>query len=215
VTPLEILSRQFRPFALPTITPTAETQRFCGVYLLVDGSEITYIGSSANIASRIWQHLRSRSKRARNSKIFDRAFWYPIPELVMEHYEGAFIRALSPRHNERTPQHAGFDNEILDGFGLPQHADEYANAVQWTSQVRHAGPFTAFSRALKVAREARGMSQRGLASALGLSGAAVGHWEVGTVTPTRDNVVRCAAVLGIPATELIDALHGSGALVCS
>lgn len=55
---------------------------------------------------------------------------------------------------------------------------------------------------LKQAREARGLSQREAATALGVTPASISGWERGHYEPTTANIVRMAALYKIPAAAL-------------
>lgn len=124
---LTILERTFRPLDLPRHArngcATCGTAMI-GVYLLVDGDDISYVGSSTDILRRLYDHGLYRQTRP-----FDRALYLSLPRLVIPHYEGALIRALRPRTNGRTaPRDRGHDAEILFGLGLRDAlpADELA-----------------------------------------------------------------------------------------
>lgn len=134
---LTILERTFRP-AVPLALRARRTLPFkCGIYFLVDGDDIVYVGSSTDLDSRLYQHtLDRRSAKPRTAKRWDRARWLPLPERVHGYYEGALIRALRPRYNRGAPRHVGWDNEILDGLGLPTHDDEFAAAEDWVATRR-------------------------------------------------------------------------------
>jgi transcriptional regulator with XRE-family HTH domain len=55
---------------------------------------------------------------------------------------------------------------------------------------------------IKVAREAKGLSQGRLAGALDSAQTTISSWERGRTEPTRDDVARVARVLGISPSEL-------------
>ena len=133
---LAILERSFRPLQIPDrVSRTSRVDPVSGIYLLVD-TEIVYVGSSADVIYRVWCHHRASKREQAWSIDFDYALWYPLPSSVLYHYEGAFIRALRPECNLSAPRHDGYDNEILEGFGLPPHADESANCRDFLS-VQH------------------------------------------------------------------------------
>lgn len=203
MTPLEILSRQFRPLPLPTAHPKASAPKLCGVYLLVDTAEIVYVGSSVHIEQRVWSHILGHGVRAtEGAKVFDRALWYPLPEKVFRYYEGAFIRYLRPRYNAGSPRNAEHDAEILDGFDLcPAVDDEPVDDKPVRRAVQHEDrPFIGWM--IKERRDAQGMSQRELARAARCSGAAVSQWETGAHTPTLDSLERVASALGVSVSAL-------------
>ena len=127
MTPLEILSLTFREIEIPASTPSGPS---VGVYLLVDDDEIVYVGASLCVETRV--HAHRTAKTDFYTKQFDRAFALSLPAGALAHYEGALIRALHPHYNYGAPAHAdGYDNEILDGFGLPVHLDEQAAVLRW------------------------------------------------------------------------------------
>lgn len=61
---------------------------------------------------------------------------------------------------------------------------------------------TAFGQALKAAREARGWSQRKLASEAGLSGSQIGHMETGKLGGKDATVRKLEDALGLPPGDL-------------
>jgi hypothetical protein len=85
--------------------------RFVGIYFLLSGDEIVYIGQSTRIPQRVATH-RYRLK-------FDRAVWIPVAEEDLDAYEGALIRRLTPPENTGSPSCADRDQEICDLLGLP------------------------------------------------------------------------------------------------
>jgi hypothetical protein len=126
--PLDILARTFRAIDLPDGAP--QTCATCGtalvgVYLLVENDEIVYIGSSIDIARRLYGHGLHVQTRP-----FDRALWLPLPARMLRHYEGALIRALRPRYNGRAPASHGYDAEILWGLGLKAELSEEEIATE-------------------------------------------------------------------------------------
>lgn len=65
---------------------------------------------------------------------------------------------------------------------------------------------------IRAAREARGLSQRGLGKILGVSGSAVAQWETGVSRMTVDNRVNLSNALDIPILELLPEDAGKGEL---
>ena len=130
MTPLGILEQQFRDLAACPRGPKV------GVYLLIMEDEIVYVGSSTNIDSRISQHAREarEPQYSITPKPFERVLWYPIPGSLLDVYEGAFIRGLTPRLNMRAPRYLGHDNEILEGFGLPALSNPDGVARMWSEK---------------------------------------------------------------------------------
>lgn len=75
-----------RPLSLDTLSAA-------GVYFLIDGSEVVYVGKSVRAASRISHHL-DRMK-------FDRVLLMPCPPEKMIGVERRWINLLKPKHNKR------------------------------------------------------------------------------------------------------------------
>lgn len=73
-----------------------------GVYFLVNGDEVVYIGQSVSPLARIGQH--------KDSKEYDKAFMIPVPREELDHVEGALIRLFNPVLN-------GGDREVAIGLG--------------------------------------------------------------------------------------------------
>lgn len=132
---IEILSRSFRELDIDIPTRVSRSRPpLCGVYMLVGSVGILYVGQSIDIHRRVSGH-RSEFNRLGYQE-FNRALWYPIPEGCLDYYEGAFIRALRPQYNRSAPPRTdGYDQEILEGFGLPVYGDEDVNSAAW-SKVR-------------------------------------------------------------------------------
>ncbi len=61
-----------------------------GIYFLVHGENILYVGQSVNPLSRIPQH---------KDKPFSRAYMIPVPSSALNSVEGALIRTLNPPLN--------------------------------------------------------------------------------------------------------------------
>lgn len=64
---------------------------FCGVYFLIRGNEIVYVGQSVNVPSRINQH--------RKDKRFDRAVYVPCTRQRVSALERHWIERLDPEYN--------------------------------------------------------------------------------------------------------------------
>lgn len=124
MTALEILSRTFRPIQL-------QSSRFqqSGVYLLVAGDAIVYIGASRNVSGRVGSWSGRKSRRDGEMFDWDRTLWMPLPWSVTALYEHALIRELSPVGNNRCNSPTQHEDEILFGLGLRDVLDE--SAVQW------------------------------------------------------------------------------------
>lgn len=65
-------------------------QRSCGVYFLVQGQEVVYVGQSVNIYSRISQH---------SDKKFDKYAFVPCEAELLDKLESLYIHTLKPRLN--------------------------------------------------------------------------------------------------------------------
>lgn len=87
-----------------------------GVYLLLLGDEVVYVGASKDVEFRIGQHLVAASIDP--DRRFDGAMAIPLPIAVHGAYEGALIRALRPRYNGAAPANREHDAEILEGLDL-------------------------------------------------------------------------------------------------
>lgn len=199
---LAILERSFRSIEVPRLPPR-DQRSVAGVYLLVGADLIVYVGASRDVAARLYQHATGEF-----AETFDRALHYPLPAKVHPHYEGAFIRALCPRHNRIAPKHHGYDNEILTGFDLPPHDDEHAVAHSWQTSRPAATPRDpgAFGRLLRSWLEQRRITVSGLARAINTSRQAVHCWLSGATAPTLDRIETIAAALGVSVAELY---HGA------
>lgn len=70
----------------------------CGVYLLIKGNEVVYVGQSVNIPSRVGQHVRAGKK-------FDRVRFLVCEKDQLNLWEGVMINLLRPKLNslERLP----------------------------------------------------------------------------------------------------------------
>ena len=101
----------------------------CGVYILINGDEIVYVGSSFHIYARIRTHISESGIGRAYSKQFDGVMCLEMPRNIAEIYEGALIRELRPSGNRNCPADAGHDAEILFGLGLRDSLDE--SDVAW------------------------------------------------------------------------------------
>jgi hypothetical protein len=72
-----------------------------GVYFLVDGDDVVYVGQSVNPMSRIGEHLRTKNGK------FDRVYFIPVPQFMLDAVEGGFIKLLSPKLNGNPGPSAG------------------------------------------------------------------------------------------------------------
>lgn len=81
-----------------------------GVYFLVNNDDVVYVGQSTNPLSRIGEHVKSKFGK------FDRVYFLPVPQFLLDTVEGGFIKLLSPALNGNPgPQSGGFE-EIAQQF---------------------------------------------------------------------------------------------------
>lgn len=121
MTPLEILSFQFSRLELVVPKPRGTHDPvIAGVYVLVDGDQIVYVGSSFHICARIRTHLSEAGIGRSYSKRFDRVIYMELPRRLADIYEAALVRFLEPRNNARGWVHRdrSADAEVLYGLGL-------------------------------------------------------------------------------------------------
>ena len=59
-------------------------------------------------------------------------------------------------------------------------------------------------KGLKALRLAAGLKQKELAERLGVTQAALAHWEVGDRMPKLEHVLKCKEILGCTYADLID-----------
>ena len=64
-----------------------------GVYFLLQGEEVVYIGQSTQPTVRIGQHLTE------GVKVFNDAFVQHVPEAALNQVETMFIRMMKPKYN--------------------------------------------------------------------------------------------------------------------
>lgn len=64
-----------------------------GVYLLLLGTEVIFVGQSEDVRAKIDQHFRERVK------VFDTAIYYPCSLLDLDNVEADFVERYAPRHN--------------------------------------------------------------------------------------------------------------------
>lgn len=73
-----------------------EFRKSVGVYFLVKGSCVVYVGQSTNVLARIAQH-------AKDGKDFDRACYIPCSESELDVVESLYIWSLRPVLNHHAP----------------------------------------------------------------------------------------------------------------
>lgn len=126
MSPLEILERRFLPFDFG-----ARRTRLSGVYLLVDGDEIVYVGASVDVHRRLRDHRAYDPDDLVNFKKFDRALVMRTRPSSLEFVEAALIRALKPKRNLKCDTFSHRDNAVLARLGLPKHRDASENDWQF------------------------------------------------------------------------------------
>jgi hypothetical protein len=130
------------PLTLPGITPTADlipasafpvpvSNYGPGVYLLISGEEIVYVGRAENVSARIHQHCETKD--------FDRAFCVQVPNeehrCWVEHW---LVRALRPRLNAVIPDTFGYQLPgVLAAYGFGHLVERAANSpTKWPNPKR-------------------------------------------------------------------------------
>lgn len=63
-----------------------------GIYFLIDGSEVVYVGQSRSIMSRVLKH---------SDKNFDRVTFLPVDERYLLLVEARYIQKFRPKYNEQ------------------------------------------------------------------------------------------------------------------
>ena len=77
------------------LLPMRQTSFPPGIYFLCEENEVVYVGQSVLPANRVQAHMADKK--------FDRSFLLPVPREYLDKVEAAFIRALKPRLNGRSP----------------------------------------------------------------------------------------------------------------
>jgi hypothetical protein len=81
-----------------------------GVYFLLDGDEVVYVGQSVNVVGRVYQH---------SEKKFDRAYYLYVVEDERIQVEDAFIRHFKPKYNgTKATEVRDCDRAILKSAGV-------------------------------------------------------------------------------------------------
>lgn len=192
MTPLEILRRQLRELEFRA---DRSGQVGPGIYFLVEGDEIVYVGRSTEVMQRVCQHAAVWP--------FDRAFWYPLPVKVLSYYEGAFIRALVPRDNHSAPLGDEYDDEILLGFGIGHlHNREWPDILASRRGQGQCAAAGGLGGAIKAARASAGIPVATVARRLEVSRQAVYWWETNRSVPTLENLIMLADLLGTTLQQL-------------
>lgn len=71
--------------------------QICGIYFLIRGQEIVYIGQSMNVLSRLSQHY------AEQTKVFDSFYLLECREANLNHTEALYIAKFAPIYNITKP----------------------------------------------------------------------------------------------------------------
>lgn len=69
----------------------------CGIYFLIEGDEIVYVGQSRDILARIGVHHRE------GEKVFSTFFYIRCEVAAMADLEADYIVSLAPRYNTTIP----------------------------------------------------------------------------------------------------------------
>jgi hypothetical protein len=131
--------------------PKAQTDPTrCGVYVLIRGDNIVYIGQSVRVDLRVAQHRTDRRIK------FDRVMMLRVPPGDLDAYEGALIRSIRPRRNGAAPRPSPREQEILRSLGLPPHCVAVTGRAVFARQVASARRTRiGSSRASRVSRKVR------------------------------------------------------------
>lgn len=126
---LACAARDARPRSLPALPETLARRLvevplpppLPGVYLLLAGEEVVYVGQSAFVEQRVAHHWQVMPRGS-----FDRALVLAVPREDLDAFEGALIRALRPKFNKRGPRPSAREMSILIDLGLPLHQPHVA-----------------------------------------------------------------------------------------
>jgi hypothetical protein len=89
-------------------------KKTCGIYFLMQGSEIVYVGQSVNCNLRIGNHLNDEQK------VFDSYFVVECIENRLDEMEAKYIVKLRPKYNLAIPKVA---SEISKLFAMMERAE--------------------------------------------------------------------------------------------
>lgn len=84
---------QIEAAVLSAAQPFSTGPSTCGIYFLVEDTEIVYIGQSVDVFTRVLTHRRE------GHKSFDKCCWVPVPRDELDAVESALIALFKPRHN--------------------------------------------------------------------------------------------------------------------
>lgn len=91
------------------------------VYVLIDDSEIVYVGRTANLGQRLVFHLYGTENKP--PKTFTRALHIELPIGDAPAFEGALIRRFNPPLCQGAPSDETRDREVLAALGLEYHQE--------------------------------------------------------------------------------------------
>lgn len=82
-----------------------------GVYFLLSGDEVVYVGQSVSVHRRVASHVGRFH--------FDRVVWIPVDGVALDATEAAFIRLFNPEENRGVPTtDDSLDQQILAAHGV-------------------------------------------------------------------------------------------------
>lgn len=77
---------------IPGLARVAVNTKMSGIYFLVAGEEVVYVGQSVNVAGRVGSHTKDKD--------FDAAFAFDCPKGEMDDQERMWIDTLQPKYNQ-------------------------------------------------------------------------------------------------------------------
>lgn len=95
---------------------------YVGVYFLIRGRHVVYVGQSTNILSRVATHRREKD--------FDAAYFLRVPASDLDRVEASFITVLEPEYNGGKPCKITLEeaeevvDQIAQVLGLPNFSSE-------------------------------------------------------------------------------------------
>ncbi len=95
--------------------------RHAGVYLLLDGDAIVYVGQTSNRDGRLASHRSDADEGRAGAMKFTRFLWLEVvgaASALRLNYERALIRALRPKYNAKVPKRRAGDADALALLGL-------------------------------------------------------------------------------------------------
>jgi predicted DNA-binding transcriptional regulator AlpA len=103
-----------------------ESGRKCGVYFLLQGDVVVYVGSSVGIVARVGSHCENKGK------VFDGVSWLQIKESHLLTVERAWILALKPKFNGVTDKSGArryFAPDPQSGFGARLSSEDVQSSI--------------------------------------------------------------------------------------